>query len=43
MRGERGLLRAGYFADINVIDPERIQPELPEVVSDHAGLEVEFE
>ncbi|MBS02879.1 MAG: hypothetical protein CMQ24_09265 [Gammaproteobacteria bacterium] len=31
---DRGLLRPGMAADINVIDPETIAPNLPEVVTD---------
>jgi N-acyl-D-aspartate/D-glutamate deacylase len=35
--GDRGLLRAGMAADINVFDPQRIAPNMPEVVHDLPG------
>ena len=31
---DRGLVRPGYAADLNVFDPDSIQPELPSVVND---------
>jgi N-acyl-D-amino-acid deacylase len=34
---DRGLVREGFVADLNVIDPERVAPEMPEVVSDLPG------
>jgi N-acyl-D-aspartate/D-glutamate deacylase len=34
---DRGLLREGMVADINVFDPDRIAPALPSVVSDLPG------
>src|SRR5579859_83078 len=34
---DRGLLREGNVADINVFDPDRVGPELPTVVSDLPG------
>ena len=34
---DRGLLREGLAADINVFDPEAIMPETPKVVSDLPG------
>jgi N-acyl-D-amino-acid deacylase len=35
----RGLLRQGFAADINVFDPETVTPELPVVVNDLPGGE----
>ena len=32
--GDRGVLREGNVADINIFDPERFGPLLPEVVHD---------
>ena len=34
---ERGLLREGFMADVNIFDPERIAPGMPEVVHDLPG------
>lgn len=34
---DRGLVREGFVADLNVIDPERVAPTMPEVVSDLPG------
>jgi N-acyl-D-aspartate/D-glutamate deacylase len=34
---DRGLLRPGYRADLNVIDPHRVQPSLPRIESDLPG------
>jgi N-acyl-D-amino-acid deacylase len=34
---DRGLLREGYVADVNVFDPARITPDLPTVVDDLPG------
>ncbi|HEY5874343.1 MAG TPA: amidohydrolase family protein, partial [Ilumatobacteraceae bacterium] len=34
---DRGLLRPGYRADLNVIDPHRVQPNLPRIESDLPG------
>jgi N-acyl-D-aspartate/D-glutamate deacylase len=34
---DRGLVREGMVADLNVFDPERIGPDLPTVVSDLPG------
>jgi N-acyl-D-amino-acid deacylase len=34
---DRGLLRPGYRADVNVIDPDRVQPNLPRIESDLPG------
>jgi len=31
---DRGLLREGMVADVNVFDPERVGPAVPEVVRD---------
>ena len=30
----RGLLRPGFAADMNVFDPDEVTPEMPEVVHD---------
>ena len=35
--GDRGLVRTGFVADLNVIDPERVAPAMPEVMSDLPG------
>ncbi len=35
--GDRGMLRAGMAADINVIDLERLNPHLPDVAHDIPG------
>jgi N-acyl-D-amino-acid deacylase len=34
---DRGLIREGFVADLNVIDPDRVGPAMPEVVSDLPG------
>jgi N-acyl-D-amino-acid deacylase len=34
---DRGLVRPGFVADLNVIDAERVAPGMPEVVSDLPG------
>jgi N-acyl-D-aspartate/D-glutamate deacylase len=34
---DRGLVREGFVADLNVIDAERVAPAMPEVVSDLPG------
>jgi N-acyl-D-amino-acid deacylase len=34
---DRGLLREGFAADINVFDPDTIAPELPQLVNDLPG------
>jgi N-acyl-D-amino-acid deacylase len=34
---ERGLLREGFMADVNIFDPDRIAPRMPEVVHDLPG------
>jgi len=34
---DRGLLREGLVADINVFDPERVAPDMPELVYDLPG------
>jgi N-acyl-D-aspartate/D-glutamate deacylase len=34
---DRGLLREGFVADINVFDPDRVGPNLPTVVADLPG------
>jgi N-acyl-D-amino-acid deacylase len=34
---DRGLVREGFVADLNVIDPARVSPAMPEVVSDLPG------
>jgi N-acyl-D-aspartate/D-glutamate deacylase len=34
---DRGLVRTGFVADLNVLDPARVEPEMPEVVSDLPG------
>ena len=34
---DRGLVREGFVADLNVIDPDRVAPAMPEVVSDLPG------
>jgi N-acyl-D-aspartate/D-glutamate deacylase len=34
---ERGLLREGFMADVNIFDPERIGPRMPELVHDLPG------
>jgi N-acyl-D-aspartate/D-glutamate deacylase len=34
---DRGLVRTGYIADLNVIDPDRVAPELPVAVADLPG------
>ncbi len=31
---DRGLIREGMAADLNVIDPDTIAPQLPELVAD---------
>jgi N-acyl-D-aspartate/D-glutamate deacylase len=36
---DRGLVREGFVADLNVFDPDRIAPELPVVVNDLPGGE----
>src|ERR1700750_2614203 len=34
---DRGLVREGFVADLNVIDPEHVAPAMPDVVSDLPG------
>jgi N-acyl-D-aspartate/D-glutamate deacylase len=34
---DRGLVRTGYIADLNVIDPERVAPGMPVAVADLPG------
>jgi N-acyl-D-aspartate/D-glutamate deacylase len=34
---DRGLVREGFVADLNVIDPERVAPNLPTVDTDLPG------
>ena len=34
---DRGLLREGLVADINVIDPDKVAPRVPEIVHDLPG------
>jgi N-acyl-D-aspartate/D-glutamate deacylase len=34
---DRGLIREGFIADINVFDPEQISPGMPEVAEDLPG------
>jgi N-acyl-D-aspartate/D-glutamate deacylase len=34
---DRGLVREGFISDLNVLDPERISPGMPEVVHDLPG------
>jgi N-acyl-D-amino-acid deacylase len=34
---DRGLLREGLVADINIFDPDRVGPEMPTVVHDLPG------
>lgn len=34
---DRGLIREGFVADLNVIDPDTVAPELPRVVDDLPG------
>ena len=33
----RGLIREGYAADLNIFDPARVGPEMPTLVSDLPG------
>jgi N-acyl-D-aspartate/D-glutamate deacylase len=35
--GDRGLLREGYWADINVLDPDSVSPEMPILTNDLPG------
>ena len=39
---DRGTLKVGAFADINVFDPEKLQTEYPEYVHDFPGEKGRF-
>ena len=40
---DRGMIREGLVADLNIIDPDRVAPEMPRVVHDLPGGEKRIE